>query len=68
LRGQPSGQEEAVPKPAAPGGGSSEGAPSDQTMASNAGAWTEAVSDNEPAFPTIEHETGFTRARRSPIP
>jgi len=68
LRGQPNGQEEATPKATPPGGGSSEGAPSDQTMASNGGAWTEAVSDNEPAFPTLGNQTGFTRARRSPIP
>jgi len=68
LRGQPQGQEEETPKPAAPGGGSSQGTPPDQTMASNGGAWFELAARSEQALPAVGNQTGFTRARRSPIP
>ncbi|MGD0225768.1 MAG: zf-HC2 domain-containing protein [Terriglobia bacterium] len=68
LRGQSHGQEEVTPKPAAPAGGSSQGAPVDQTMASNGGTWIEVATKNEQAFPTEGNRTGFTGARRRPIP
>jgi hypothetical protein len=68
LRGQPNGQEETAPKPAAPAGGSSQGAPADQTMASNGGTWIEAAAHNEQIYRTVGSRTGFTGARRRPIP
>ena len=68
LRGQPQVQEEETPKPAAPGGGSSQGTPSDQTMASDGGAWVVVAAKSEQAFPAAGNPTGFTRAGRSPIP
>jgi hypothetical protein len=68
LRGQPQVQEEETPKPVAPGGGSSQGTPSDQTMASDGGAWVVVAAKSEQAFPAAGNPTGFTRAGRSPIP
>jgi hypothetical protein len=68
LRGQPQNQEEETPKPAAPGGGSSQGTPSDQTMASNGGAWVVAAAESEQTFPAVGNQTSLTRARRSVIP
>ena len=68
LRGQPQVQEEETPKPAAPGGGSSQGAPSDQTMASDGGAWVVVAAKSEQASPAVGNQTGFTGAGRSLIP
>ncbi len=66
LRGQPQGQEEETPKPAAPAGGSSQGAPSDQTMAANGGAWFEVAATNEQGLPGVGNQAGFTKVGRSP--
>jgi hypothetical protein len=68
LRGQPQVQEEETPKPAAPGGGSSEGSPSDQTMASDGGAWVVVADRSEQPPPAASTQIGFTRAGRSLIP
>ena len=68
LRGQPQDQEEETPKPAAPAGGSSQGAPSDQTMASDGGAWVVVAAKSEQSLPAVGNQTGFTRAGRSLIP
>jgi hypothetical protein len=68
LRGQPQDQEEETPKPAAPGGGSSRGASSDQTMASNGDAWFEVAAQTEPALPAVGSRDGFTKVGRSQIP
>ncbi len=68
LRGQPQDQEEETPKPAAPGGGSSQGAPSDQTMASKGGKWFEVAAEREPALPAVGNPAGFTKVARSQIP
>jgi hypothetical protein len=68
LRGQPQGQEEETPKPAAPAGGSSQGAPSDRTMAANEGAWFEVAARSEPALPTIGNQPASTKVGRSQIP
>jgi hypothetical protein len=68
LRGQPQVQEEETPKPAAPGGGSSEGSPSDQTMASDGGAGVVVADRSEQPLPAARNQTGFTRAGRSLIP
>ena len=68
LGGQPQMQEEEAPKPAAPAGGSSQGAPSDQTMASNGGAWVVVAAESEQALPAVGNQTGFTGAGRSVIP
>ncbi|MFZ0962724.1 MAG: zf-HC2 domain-containing protein [Terriglobia bacterium] len=67
LRGQPKVQEEEAPKPAAPGGGSSQGTPPDNTMASRGGTWVVAAAQSEETFPSVGNQTGLTRARRSPI-
>jgi hypothetical protein len=68
LGGQPQGQEQETPKPAAPGGGSSQGMPSDQTMASNVGTWMVVAAASEQSPPTVGNQTGFTGAGRSLIP
>jgi hypothetical protein len=68
LRGQPQVQEGETPKPAAPEGGSSQGAPFDQTIASNGGAWVVAAAKSEQSLPAVDNQTGFTRTRRSVIP
>jgi hypothetical protein len=68
LRGQPQGQEEEAPKPAAPAGGSSQGAPFDQTMASNEGAWFEVAAQREQALPAVGNQASFTKVGRSQIP
>ncbi len=68
LGRQPQIQEEEAPQPAAPAGGSSQGAPSDQTVAANGGAWTVVAAEREPAIPAAGNHTGFTRAGRSLIP
>ena len=68
LRGQPQVQEEETPKPAAPGGGSSQGAPSDQTMASNVDTWIVVAAKSEQALPAVGNQTGFAGAGRSLIP
>jgi hypothetical protein len=68
LGGQPQVQEEETPKPAAPGGGSSQGTPSDQTMAYNGGAWVMAAAQSEPASLAAGNPTAFTGAVRSLIP
>jgi len=68
LTGQPQGQEEETPKPAAPGGGTSQGAPSDQTVASNRGPGIVVAAVRQPALPTVESPNDFTKAGRSLIP
>jgi anti-sigma factor RsiW len=68
LGGQPQIQEEPSPQPAAPGGGSSQGAPADQTVASYGGAWVVVAAEREPAIAAAGNHTGFTRAGRSLIP
>ena len=68
LTGQPQGQEEETPKPAAPGGGTSQGAPSDQTVASNRGPWIVVAAERQPALPTVESQNEITKAGRSLIP
>ena len=68
LSGQPQIQEEQTPKPAAPGGGSSQGLQPDQTMASNGGAWVVVAAKSEQPFPAVGNPTGFTGAGRSLIP
>jgi len=67
LSGPTQGQEEETPKPAAPGGGSSQGTPSDQTVASIGGAWVVAASKSEQVFPAAGNRTGSPGAGRSPI-
>jgi hypothetical protein len=67
LRGQPQVPEE-TPKPAAPAGGSSLGAPSDGTLASNEGDWAVAPARSEPDRPAASVQTSFTGAGRSLIP
>jgi len=68
LGGQPQIQEEEAPKPAAPGGGSSQGTPSDQTVASNGGAWVEVAARSGQALPAVTNQTGITGTGRSVIP
>ena len=65
LSGQPQGQEEESPKPAAPGGGSSQGAPSDQIMATNGDSGVVAASMSEQAFSAIEDHAVLSGAGRS---
>jgi hypothetical protein len=65
LSSQPQVQEEETPKPAAPGGGSLQGAPSDQTVASNGGAWIGVAGESEQALPAVGSQTDFTKAGRS---
>jgi len=68
LSGQPQIQEEQTPKPAAPGGGSSQGLQPDQTMASNRIAGVEVAAQSEQSLPTVGNPAGLTGARRSLIP
>jgi hypothetical protein len=68
LRGQPQVQEEEAPKPSAPGGGSSEGTPADQTMASNQGTWVVVAAATDQSLPAVRTQTRFTGAGRSLIP
>ena len=68
LRGQPQVQEEESPKPAAPEGGSSQDTPTDQTLASDGGAWVVVAAKSEQSLPAVGNQTGFTRAGRSLIP
>jgi len=68
LSGQPQVQEEQTPKPAAPGGGSSQGTPSDNTMASNEGSWVVVAAKSEQPLPAVGRQTSFTRTGRSLIP
>jgi len=68
LGGQPQVPEQETPKPAAPGGGSSQGTPSDQTMASIGGAWVVAAAASEQSPPAVGNQTGFAGAGRSLIP
>ena len=68
LSGQPQGQEEEVPKPAAPDGGSSQGAPSDQTTASNAGSSVMVATESGQALSPVGNRTGNAGVGRSVIP
>jgi hypothetical protein len=66
VRGQPQAPEETSPKPAAPGGGSSQDSPSNQIMASSRPVWIEvAASRGETG---ITEDAGSTGARRSLMP
>jgi hypothetical protein len=67
LSGPSQGQEEETPKSAAPGGGSSQGTPSDRTMASNGGAWVVVAAKNEQVLPAVGNRTGTAGAGRSPL-
>jgi hypothetical protein len=62
---QPQIPEEEAPKPETPGGGSSQGTPSDQTIASNGGAWVVMAAEIEQALPAVGNQTGFARTGRS---
>jgi hypothetical protein len=68
LGGQPQGQEEEAPKPAAPEGGSSQGAPSDQTTAANGGSSVMVATESGQALPSVGNRTGYTGTGRSVIP
>jgi hypothetical protein len=68
LRGEPQVQEEETPKPAAPGGGSSQGAPPDQTIACNGGTWVASAAKGEHASSAGENLGGFAGTGRSQIP
>ena len=68
LHGQPQVQEEESPQPAPPGGSSSQGTPSDQTVASNGGAWVVVAAPSEQALPAGGNQAGFTKAERNQIP
>jgi hypothetical protein len=68
LGGQPQGQDEEVPKPAAPEGGSSQGSPSDQTTASNTGSSVMVATESAQALPSVGHRTGYAGVTRSVIP
>lgn len=67
VTGQPQGQEEETPKPAAPPGGSSQGTPSDQTVASNYSGWTLVAVKNQQSLPKAGYAPGLAHAGRSPI-
>ena len=62
---QPQRQEEESPRPAAPEGGSSQGAPSDQTVASNGGPWGVTATERERGLPAVGNHPGFNGAGRS---
>jgi hypothetical protein len=64
LGGQPQVREEEPSKPAAPDGGSSQGAPSDQTIASRGSTWVVAAVGGR-AQPTIQNQPGYTGEARS---
>jgi hypothetical protein len=68
LGGQPQGREEEVPKPVAPDGGSSQGTPSDQTTASNAGSSVMMATERGQALPLVRQRTGYAGVKRSVIP
>jgi len=68
LRGQPQTQEEETPKPAAPEGGSSQGSPSDRTLAFDGSSWIVAAAKSEQVSPEVGSQTGNTGARRRLIP
>ncbi|HTS69778.1 MAG TPA: zf-HC2 domain-containing protein [Terriglobia bacterium] len=68
LSGQPQGQEEPSPKPAAPGGGSSQGIPSEQTVASNGAAGIEVAAKSASSLATAGNQTGLVRSGRTLIP
>jgi hypothetical protein len=68
LRGQTPGQEEETPKPPASGGGSSQGSPADQTMASASDPGIEPPARVEQASPAVINPYGFAGARRRLIP
>jgi hypothetical protein len=68
LSGQPQVQEEETPKPTVPGGGSSQGTPSDQTMASAGSSWIVLAAKSEQSLPAVGNQTGFNAAGRSLIP
>jgi hypothetical protein len=66
LSGQPQvQQEEETPQPATPAGGSSQGAPPDQTMASSGGAWVVVAAQRAQSLPAVGDPIDFTRAGRS---
>ena len=65
---QPQNQEEQSPKPEAPAGGSSQDVPSDQTLASNGGAWFAGAVKSDPGFSAPVNRTGISSGARSLIP
>jgi hypothetical protein len=67
LRGPSEGREEVTPNPSAPGGGSSQGTPTDQTVASRGSGFVVAAS-SEQALPAVRNRAGFPRTGRSLIP
>jgi hypothetical protein len=68
LGGQPQGQEEEVPKPVAPEGGSSQGTPSEQTTASIGGTSVMMATERGQALPSVGNRTGHAGVGRSVIP
>jgi len=68
LRGQPQGQDEEAPKPAAPGGGSSQGSPLDQTMASRGNAGIVTPAKTGLIDPFLGNRAEVTGEGRSVIP
>lgn len=67
LGEQPPSQEEAAPHPETPGGGSSQGTPADQSVASNRGAWVMAAAKTDQTLPGAANRAGLTAAGRSLI-
>ena len=65
---QPQNQEIESPKSTAPEGGSSQGAPADQTVASNGGPWGVGASEREHGLPAVGNHPGFKGAGRSLFP
>ena len=69
LRGQPQDQEEQAPKPAVPGGGSTQGTPPGQTqLASTEGSRVEATVQAGWASSAVGAQSGLARAGRSQTP
>jgi hypothetical protein len=68
MSAQPQVPEEETPKSAPPGDGSSQGAPSDRTMASIGGEWAVVAAKSEQPLPAAGNKIGFTGAGRSLIP
>jgi hypothetical protein len=65
LSGQPQVQEEEAPKPAAPGGGTSQSVPDDQTVASTGTPMIEVDARNVQKLPVVASPAVFTREVRS---
>jgi len=64
---QPQNQEEAAPKPEAPAGGSSLGAPSDQTLASARASGVVLAAESEQGLAAAGNPSGIIDAGRSQL-